>query len=496
MAKKRFSFLEKLRQYHFEFKHLLVLVIIIIFFQIIVSVIHKSSLQNLLFKTQDWYQQDSAERLANLSATSLELLMETTAGKTVNEPEQAQEIIQAFNIILSQPLLQQSVRDICILVSSGDQIYSIDDGRYLFNYFFRGLPVDENMNMRHSEAISLYRDIRKNLQEEEQIYSVREGAETFHVFVPFVPKGEYVGAVYVKNSPDFSFITSEIISSYDETALIFAALIFFGLLSMFFISSYTVKERDEAVQQLFSEREKHLIEEMNHQKETLFTKRIYHTHHKAEKVMGFIKEDLRRLNSGSIKDIKYRVTKYANFISRVIYDMKWYDPPLQTIRNPAFKTDLNEVLTFIVDNIFLRISDSSRIYNFELKLDENLPKIPINEFVVWEIMEPLIQNSIDHARRQDIRIFISTRYDPDEKFCQVLIEDNGYGIGDELLTVNERGVKRIFQENVSTKENSGKAGYGCYLAYEISKQRCGWDLDVENREEGGCRFKITIPCKF
>ena len=31
------------------------------------------------------------------------------------------------------------------------------------------------------------------------------------------------------------------------------------------------------------------------EKESLFTRRIYHTHHKAEKIMGFIKEDVRRM---------------------------------------------------------------------------------------------------------------------------------------------------------------------------------------------------------
>ena len=67
-----------LKNYRFEFKHLLVLLLVIVTFQIIVSYIHKTSLENLLYNTQDWYQLDSAERLANITATSLELLLETT----------------------------------------------------------------------------------------------------------------------------------------------------------------------------------------------------------------------------------------------------------------------------------------------------------------------------------------------------------------------------------------------------------------------------------
>jgi signal transduction histidine kinase len=495
MKSSKFSFFEKFKKYHFEFKHLLVLLLVLIIFQILVSIVHKGSIQHLLLKTQDWYQQDSAERLANLSATSLELLLETTSSKSIVDSDNIQEIIQAFNIILSQPLLQQSVRDICILVPDGDDIISIDEGKLLFDFFFQGVSLPHGLENKHTEAINLYQDLSEEIKRDEQIYSVREGDNIFHVFVPFVPKGEYVGAVYVKNIPDFTFITSEIISSYDETALIFTALILFGLIAMFYISSYTVKERDEAFKQLYSEREKFFKEEIHHQKEALFTKRIYHTHHKAEKIMGFIKEDLLQLDNKKTDEIKSRVTKYANFISRVIYDMKWYDPPLQTIRNPLFQTDLNEVLRFIVEHIFQRVAYPTNKYDFQFNLDPAVPPIGVNEFVVWEIVEPLIQNSIDHSEKDKVIIRISTKFDPQKNECYLSICDNGSGFKKELLEEDENGIKKLFLENVTTKVNSGNTGYGCYLAYEISTQRCGWKIDAINLENEGCCYKFIIPCK-
>ncbi|MEJ2051869.1 MAG: HAMP domain-containing sensor histidine kinase [Calditrichota bacterium] len=331
------------------------------------------------------------------------------------------------------------------------------------------------------------------IKNNEQIYSIREGKETFHVFVPFVPKGEFVGAIYIKNIPDFTFISKEIIVSYDETAVIFASLILLGLLAMFYISSYTVKERDETQKQLFQEQEKHLLDKIHHEKESLFTKRIYHTHHKAEKVMGFIKEDLRSMNPDNIDEINYRVTKYANFISRVIYDMKWYDPPLQTIRNPLFRTDLNEVIKFIVQNLFLRISDKTGTFDFKLNLNDDLPEVTVNEFVVWEILEPLIQNSIDHGGGKKTLITIESKYQKETNKSEIKIIDNGKGIPSEMLELSDSGIRKIFLENISSKENSHNSGYGCYLAHEISEQRCGWDLDVENLASGGCCFTLTIP---
>jgi len=297
----------------------------------------------------------------------------------------------------------------------------------------------------------------------------------------------------MRSNPEFDFVTSGIITSYNQTSVIFTGLILIGLLAMFYISSHTVEERDEAQQLLFQERERQIKENIHHQKEALFTKRIYHTHHKAEKVMGFIKEDLRLLSAANIEEIKYRMSKYANFISRVIYDMKWYDPPLHAIRNPLFRTNLNEVIRFLVDHIFLRIASRTEQYQFELDLDASMPGVPVNEFVVWEILEPLLQNCLDHGGDHKIIIRIQTHFDAIAGAAQIVIADNGCGIQPELLTPNEDGIKRLFLEQVSTKKNGQNSGYGCYIAYEIATQRCGWHLDAENLDAAGCQFTITIP---
>lgn len=489
---KKAQIAEKIIKYHFEFKHLMVLFVILILFQLAFSFIYKVSLQNFLLKAQRWYQQDSAERMANLTATSLELLLKTTLQTKPLQEQDAKKIIQAFNIILSQQVLQQNVDDLCILLSNGPEVLVIDNGRVLYALMFENLTDLPAPELPHTQAVELFQNIKQEMIATEQTTSVLEAPHTFHVFVPFVPRGEYAGALYMKNTPDFTFVTNEIISSYNQTSLIFTALILFGFLAMFYISSYTVRERDEAQQLLFKEREQQLKEQINYQKEALFTKRIYHTHHKAEKVMGFIKEDLNDLSEKNISVIKERLEKYANFIARVIYDMKWYDPPIQTVRNPIFRTDLNQVIGFIVRNIFQRVSSQSDFFKFKLEL-QPLPLVAVNEFVAWEIIEPLLQNSLDHAGVGDIIITIRTHYDESLRQSRITIADNGVGIRPDLLEKNSQGVRRLFLENISTKTDSQNSGYGCYLAYEIARQRCGWDLDAENLPTGGCQFLITIP---
>jgi light-regulated signal transduction histidine kinase (bacteriophytochrome) len=253
-----------------------------------------------------------------------------------------------------------------------------------------------------------------------------------------------------------------------------------------------VKERDEAQTLLLDEHEHNIKQEIEHDKEAMFTKRIYHTHHKAEKVMGFIKDDLRMLSPENIDEIKNRVSRYSNFISRVIYDMKWYDPPVQTIRNSVFRTDLNDVISFIIENIFNRTARKSGSFEIKMDLDPKVPPVAINEFVVWEVIEPLIQNSIDHSDDAGLIINVITKYNEEARTSTLVISDNGPGILPELLEEDENGVKKLFLENVSTKTEPQSSGYGCYIAYEISKQRCGWNIDAENLIDRGCKFTIEI----
>jgi signal transduction histidine kinase len=487
---------EGLRSYRLEIRHVTVLFIVLLIFQIIVSFLHKASLQKSLVHTQEWYQQDSAERLANLTATSLELLLESKTQREKQSEAEVRRMVQGFNIVLSQQILSQSVKEICILIPRDSLVFAVDDGRVLYACVFENLKEVPPSATPHVAAIALYTGLRKEIEAREQIRTIVEGKQTFHVFVPFVPRGEFVGVVYMKNTPDFSFMTQEMTSSYDETTLTFLALILFGLLAMFYLSSYTLKERDDAQKLLFEKEKERLTEQINHQKEMLFTKRIYHTHHKAEKVMGFIKDDLRSLSEKNIEATKARVMKYSNFIARVIYDMKWYDPPVQTIRSPLFRTDLNEVLRFLVENVFLRVSTDRDKFAFVFDLDEHLPAVPVNEFVAWEAFEPVIQNCIDHGLAEKLVVTVRTRFDPAVGKIQVMLSDNGGGIEAALLERGDRGVKRIFQEHVTTRgPEDGHSGYGCYIAHEIATQRCGWDLDAENLDTGGCRFTFSIPQK-
>jgi hypothetical protein len=485
------DFKTKLSKYRFEIRHITIFFAVLIIFQIILTFIQKSSLENFLNETQNWYQKHSAERLAIITSTSMELLFENLIQEKKLSELEERKLISSFNVIFKQQLLQKSVDEIYLILFKNDRIHVIDSGRKLYQLLMNNFQ--ENNENENSDGVKIFLELKDEISANEIIYSEVYEHKTFNILVPFVPDGEYLGAMYMKITPSFDFITDEIASSYDAISIIYSILIFFGLIAIFFVSSQAVKERNEAKQRLLEEHEENIKNQVRAEKESLFTKRIYHTHHKAEKIIGFIKEDVRSSNSENIEEVKNKITTYASFISRIIYDMKWYDQAINTIINPMFKTDVNQSIKFIIDNIFLRISSKNDMFEFNLKLDERVPIVNVNEFVVWEIVEPLIQNSIDHGDKKFLNINVTTEYNAKDNYTIINIEDDGVGVDSELMEVGDLGIKKIFLENKSTKKiENANSGYGCYIAYQMAVIRCGWDLDVHNKDTEGCVFTIKI----
>lgn len=483
---------DRLHGYRFEIQHIVVLFIIIVIFQTALTFINSQSTNQIFNQAMDYYRRDSAERVADLTTTALELLIEQSRNSLeVSGDIHKEQVIQSLDKLISQQTLQRNIDAVYLLVMVGDSIVALNEGAQIYDLYL-GPGTDAGLGAAGNThaAYDYFNDNKESIFAGEQITSSLEGDNTFHVLVPFYDQGEIAGAAYMRITPDVAGFLKLIESAYNQSGTLFTGLILMGFMAMFFIYSYTAKERDQVQNQLFEQRTDQLREQVEHQKESLFTKRIYHTHHKAEKVMGFIKEDLRSLRSDNLEDVRYRVTKYANFVSRVIYDMKSYDPPVHVIRNPIFRTNINEVIGFIVAHIFQRVYREGETHAVKVQLDlaEHIPVLHINEYVIWEILEPLIQNAIDHNVGKSLTLTIRT-FLRDDHTLRVEIEDNGSGFEASLLEVDEDGVKGLFRESVSTKEGAQNSGYGCYLAREISR-RCGWRLDAANGADGGACFII------
>jgi signal transduction histidine kinase len=484
----------KISQYRFDINHMIVFFVVLISFQVLLAFFQKSLLTDFLNDAQRWFQKYYAERVAIVTSASLENLFENQQRMRSEGRIDEAQMIYSVNVIFKQLILQRSIEDISLILLKDGQTYLVSNGQQM-NALFKGTlrPYETTRTGSNSPGVAYFASVRDEMLRSERIVSEVVDQKTFNVLVPFVPYGEYLGVLYIRISPDFTLLTDEVQSNFDKVSYAFSGLVFLGLIVMYVVSTGAVKERNEAQERLLAEHQVNLKKQIQLEKESIFTKRIYHTHHKAEKIMGFIKSDVRMIDSAHLDEIKKRVIAYSNFISRIIYDMKWYDQDINTIVNPVFHSNINAIIEFIVQNVFLRISSHNEMFAFTFDLDRRIPTVPVNEFIIWEILEPLIQNSIDHGKEVPLNISISTHYDADKKESTVRVADDGVGIDQALLELDFKGMKNIFAEkDQSDGMMSSHSGYGCYIAHQMAVGKCGWELDAENIPEGGCCFTIKI----
>jgi len=475
-----------------DFRIILLLLVVIIGAQLVLTFYSKNAFHTFLISTQDWYQNFSVKRMANLTSTSLELLVETQITQKRLDNEQRNKVIKSFDIIFSQHIMEKNAEEICLFVYYNKEFIPVDDGEILYSILSEEKAITLDTT-KFINAKRLFSTIKSELINSEKLQVIVKNEKDFYIFVPFAPNGEFLGALYMKVIPNFNSITGQFIEGYNDVALIYVMLISLGMILIYIVFSFTLKEKESAQKDAHLEHEKLIEERVEREKESTFTKRIYHAYHKAEKVIGFINMDLGLLKSENVDEIKKRVGKYSNFIGRVIYDMKYYDPPIHSIINPMFQTNINEVCQFIINNLFLRIYKTSQMFLFEYDLDPKIPIINVNEFIIWEIVEPIIQNSITHNSEQKIKIKIVTKYNEKNKKIYLSISDDGKGMIPELLEKNSEGIQNLFLENVSTKNyTDGQSGFGCYIAHTLAVKYCGWSMSVKNLSPSGCLYLVEI----
>ena len=110
--------INKLKYMRFEWKHILIIFLTLIIFQVLVSQLQQNTLRNLLSDTMDWYKQNSAEQIGNLTTTSLELLLESDPLDYGGEDQtyRAKNLVHALNSILKQPLMKRNVEEMCVII--------------------------------------------------------------------------------------------------------------------------------------------------------------------------------------------------------------------------------------------------------------------------------------------------------------------------------------------------------------------------------------------
>jgi len=119
----------------------------------------------------------------------------------------------------------------------------------------------------------------------------------------------------------------------------------------------------------------------------------------------------------------------------------------------------------------------------KLKLDDELPRIYIDEHQIQQVLVNIATNAIQ-AMSGGGKLTIKSRYLQQKDEVEFEIRDTGKGIPADYL-------EHIFDPFFTTKEEGG-TGLGLWVSYGIIKQHQG-NIRVESSADRGTVFFITLP---
>ena len=120
----------------------------------------------------------------------------------------------------------------------------------------------------------------------------------------------------------------------------------------------------------------------------------------------------------------------------------------------------------------------------QLKLAEDLPRVPCDPAQIEQVLLILIMNAKDAMPRGG-NLWIETRPNNAERAIEILVRDDGAGIAPEVLS-------HIFEPFVTTKERGHSVGLGLAISRGIVERHKG-RIEVESVLGRGTAFTITLP---
>ena len=199
----------KLSQHRFEINHILVFFVVVILFQVVLVFFQGTLVTNFLNDAQRWFQKYHAERIAMVTSASLENLFENQQRVWADGRADEAQTVYSVNVFFKQLVMQRNIEEISLILLKDDRMFVVSNGQQM-NEFFKGTLLPEDTAAAHAPlaAVTYFTAVKQELLHNERILSEVVNQKTFNVLVPFVPYGEFVGALYVRISPDFTLLTA------------------------------------------------------------------------------------------------------------------------------------------------------------------------------------------------------------------------------------------------------------------------------------------------
>jgi PAS domain S-box-containing protein len=184
--------------------------------------------------------------------------------------------------------------------------------------------------------------------------------------------------------------------------------------------------------------------------------KIKHSNIKTDKYLEVIKEEVDRLN-------------------RIVVDFLFAVRPMTLELREG---DINKLISKVMDFVQYEMEQSN--IDCKLELDDNLPKILMDERLIKQALLNLIQNA-QAAMPDGGNLTITTNFFDSE--IKIAIRDTGIGISEE-------NIPKIFEPYFSTNKNG--TGIGLTLVFKIIREHQG-EISVVSSPCDGTVFEITLP---
>jgi len=192
------------------------------------------------------------------------------------------------------------------------------------------------------------------------------------------------------------------------------------------------------------------------------------------------------LEKGLDKDEQNTVRKGWDILKRnssrlkdLVLDMLAYSKP----REPVYeKTEGNLVPAEVVE--FLGERAAAKGVTLAFEPDGTLGEVMIDSKAIYRVLLNFVTNAIDACPAEKGRVTVRTALPPGGRRFQIVVEDNGSGIGPEDLA-------KLGRAFFSTKGSQG-TGLGLSVSYKIVQEHKG-SVSVASRVGEGTSFTVTLP---
>jgi PAS domain S-box-containing protein len=165
----------------------------------------------------------------------------------------------------------------------------------------------------------------------------------------------------------------------------------------------------------------------------------------------------------------------------------------------ADKMELNitryEIASLINDTVHLNMMRSSKLVEFELKIDENTPlKFFGDELRIKQILNNLLSNAYKYTEEGSIKLFVHVETTSEEEHDMLVfrVSDTGQGMTEEQInTIFTAEYSRFNSETNRTIEGTG---LGMNITWRLIRMMNGM-ISVDSKPGKGTTFTVRLPQK-